>query len=477
MLNGLPLGQLVLDPSMRVIAADPAFVALFGGVVPGTLLDDIVSDRDRRGAISLASQITGYRPGSIIDLLVLLTLSGRDRYIRLRLLADGEQFRAFVEPADDPTSLTYELDLLRQRWSTIFNRSEDGIALVDDAGRLLQHNQRFIELVTSRSDHDIPLASDALLGRALAEIVPVELAPVAAALRGPAAEFQLGVTLGLNLLDIKGRTMRNPGSNRTETFLLVRDVTEQRQIELRDNIIRADLERAAKFQRSILGEAPNIAGVELRIVYEPLDAVGGDVYDAALLPDGTLRLFIADATGHGIEAALSTILIKNEYDRIKRHGASPAASLRELNNRIAANHHHIEMMFSCVICDFDLARNKLRYANAGHPAPWLVRAGAVESLEEDGALVGIKTGLRFPEWNLDLEGWESCVLVTDGVAESRNARGVEFGTDRLIAAIFEARRRNREVTDEIRTQVHAHRGRAPRRDDLTMLAVTRMRRS
>jgi sigma-B regulation protein RsbU (phosphoserine phosphatase) len=267
--------------------------------------------------------------------------------------------------------------------------------------------------------------------------------------------------------------MRDPGSRRTETFLLVRDVTEQRQIEDRDNIIRADLARAAAFQRSILGRPPAIPGVQLGIVYEPLDAVGGDVYDASILPDGTLRLFIADATGHGIEAALSTMLIKNEYDAIKKHGASPGASIRELNNRIANNHHHVEALFSCAICDIDLKRDKLRYSNAGHPAPLLMRSGDIEALEEDGALVGIKPGLRFPEWTIDLGGWESLVLVTDGVADARDVSGREFGTERLYAAIKEARRRHREVTDEILAQVDGHRGLAVRNDDMTSLAVTR----
>jgi sigma-B regulation protein RsbU (phosphoserine phosphatase) len=470
---GLPIGQLVLDKYLRITESDEVFTQLFGAVPVGMPLDDLVSERDRRGATALASQLNRFKPGMIVDLQLLIATPRRDRYVRLRLLAQGDGFRAFFEPADDPTSLTYELSLLRQRWSTVFNGSEDGIALLDEAGRLLEHNQRFLELLRLRSNHGILLSSDALLGRVLADLLPTELSPITAALLMNTGEINLTVTLGIDQLDVKGRTMRDPGSSRTETFLLVRDVTEQRQIEARDNIIRADLDRAAKFQRSILGRPPKIAGVQLGIVYEPLETVGGDVYDASLLPDGTLRLFIADATGHGIEAALSTILIKNEYDAIKKHGASPAASMRELNNRIASNHHNVEAMFSCVICDLDLARNKLRYSNAGHPAPLLVRNGDVESLEEDGALVGIKAGLRFPEWNMDLEAWESCVLVTDGVCESRDAAGKEFGIDRLCGAIREARRRNRDVCDEILAQVHEHRGIAPRRDDMTSLAVTR----
>lgn len=324
--------------------------------------------------------------------------------------------------------------------------------MLDEAGEILEHNQRFAVLLTQHGDAVLLAAANAV--------------------RDDRGEFQLIVTAGHEQLDVKGQRLSSARGT-TETFLLVRDVTHAREIEERDRIIRTDLERAAKFQRSILGKPPKVTGVQFGIAYEPLDAVGGDVYDAAVLPSGILRLFIADATGHGIEAALSTILIKNEYDAIKRHGASPAASLRELNNRIAANHHNVEAMFSCAIVDLDLARNKLQYANAGHPGPLLVRGGDVEILEEDGALVGIKPGLRFPEWNVDLDAWEACVLVTDGITESRNLLGKEFGTERLYGAIRKARESGRGITDEIVMQVTTHRGKAPRRDDLTAFAVER----
>ena len=105
---------------------------------------------------------------------------------------------------------------------------------------------------------------------------------------------------------------------------VVRDVTHQNQIEARDEMIRRDLERSAHYQRSVLGKPPAIDGLAFGIAYQPLDAVGGDVYDASLLPDGTLRLFIADATGHGIEAALATILIK-KASGVQKGSARPNA--------------------------------------------------------------------------------------------------------------------------------------------------------
>lgn len=470
---GLPIGQLVLDNHLRVVQACPRLRAMFDGGDPqGSSLDDLVWERDRRGATALASKLNAYRPGTIIDLQLVLEIGPRRRYVRMRLLSEGPQFRAYVEPSDEPQTLMYELALLRQRWTTIFHRSEDGIAVLGAEGKLLEHNQQFLELLKLRSHHGILLSSDALLGRSLPDLLPVELAPLTNALRSNTADFQLQVALGVDTLAISGRTMREPASSRVETFLLVRDVTEQRQIELRDNIIRADLQRAARFQRSILSTLPLLQDADVSLVYEPLDAVGGDVYDAAVLDDGTLRLFIADATGHGIEAALGTILIKNEYDAIKRSG-SPSSTLAQLNDRIAFNHANVELMFTSIVIDVDLARDTLRYANGGHPAPRLVRGGEVEQLEEDGAVVGVKAGLQFPEWDLQTGGWESLVLLTDGIIEARDRTGREFGEERVHSAIREARRRGREITSEIIAQVHAHCELAPLRDDMTLLSVNR----
>lgn len=469
---GLSIGQLVLDKHQRVVSMDATFERVFGTVPPGTPLDDLISDRDRRGGTILAVQLNQYRAGSVIDLPLLLQIGGRDRYTRLRLLAEENGWRAFIEPADEPGSLTYETGRLRQRWTAIFNRSDDGIAVLDDGGALVEHNQRFLELLKLRSNHGILLSDDALLGRVLAEIVPADLASVAAALRATSGDFQLTVTSGIEQLDIKGRTLRAPGSNRTEQFLLVRDVTEQRQIEERDQLIRRDLERAARYQRSVLGKPPVIEGLRFGITYQPLDAVGGDVYDASLLGTGWLRLFIADATGHGIEAALATMLIKNEYDAVKK-SPSPAIALRELNNRIATTHQKVATVFSGMVVDLDLQQNKLSYSNAGHPGAVLVRNGEVEELAEDGPLIGVRPNLVFPEWELDLEAWEALVLVTDGITDTRNSAGMSFGVAGLHAAVREALRRGRDIATEVRTHVDAFRGLAPAHDDVTALAVVR----
>lgn len=472
---GIQIGQLGLDSRLRVVESDTVLRALFGGADPtGSTLDDLVSERDRRGGAALAAGINSYVFGSVLDLQLVLVVGDNSRYVRMRLVGNAQGYRAYIEPADDPTSLTYELSQLRQRWTTIFNRSEDGIAILDESGCVVEINQQFLELIQLRSNHGILLASEALTGRVLADQLPSDLEALSAALRGRQSDFALSIQLGLHLLDIKGRAMRDPASGRTETFLLVRDVTEQRQIEARDNLIRADLHRAAMFQRSVFQQLPPVPGMQLGLLWDPLDAVGGDVYDAVLLAPDRLRLFIADATGHGIEAALATMLIKNEYDAIKARIGSPAECMYALNDRIARNHRKVEVMFSAAIVDLDPTSDRISYTNAGHPAPIMVVGGDVRELDEDGALVGVRPGQAFPELVAEVPGWISCVLVTDGIADTRSPAGQELGTARLHAAISDANQRARDIGTEVRAQLQAFRGLARARDDSTLLSATRV---
>jgi len=154
--------------------------------------------------------------------------------------------------------------------------------------------------------------------------------------------------------------------------------------------------------------------------------------------------------------------------------SSPAECLYLLNDRIARNHRNVEVMFSAAILDLDPASDRIRYSNAGHPAPIVVAGGQIRELDEDGALVGVRPGQTFPELMADVPGWVSCVLVTDGITDTRNATGQELGTARLHAAIQEANRHSRDIGTEVRAQMQAFRGAARARDDSTLLSATRV---
>ena len=100
-----------------------------------------------------------------------------------------------------------------------------------------------------------------------------------------------------------------------------------------------DLLQAEAFQRRILPALPKDGALRFRAFYKPADLVGGDVYDVCEVRPGHYRVFLADTTGHGVQASLRTMVLKTEYDRVKLLFPNPAAVLGELNRALGGDVH------------------------------------------------------------------------------------------------------------------------------------------
>lgn len=469
---GLPIGRVLLDDLFAIVGVDDTFRSLFGDAsdLIGRPLDEMISDRDRRGAVALASRLTQHR-GEVIDLPLVITNGGNDHFVRARLVSDDKRFVVYVEPGDREDSLTYELALARQRWTGVLQRSDEGIVLVDRDGTILQHNERFFELMRFRTIHGVSLTEAALQGRPLVPLLPRAFEELATRLERGDDDFVIRVETDGRSLELESRTLRLPLRGRIETLLLVRDLSEQRQIAERDKIIQADLDQAAAFQRALLSRTRSPRGLEVDVAYRPLQRVGGDVYDVTMLGEGTVRLFIADATGHGVTAALSTMLIKSEYDAVKDGGESPAATLAALNDRITRTYLKLAVMFTAAIVDISPDRTTLRYACGGHPGPLLCTETGIVELSEGGGFLGASPGQTYPEWTTRIERWHSLVLITDGVTEARNAAGQQFGDERLHAAIADADARGRRINANVLSRLDAYVDTQAQTDDITMLTI------
>lgn len=205
------------------------------------------------------------------------------------------------------------------------------------------------------------------------------------------------------------------------------DVAEGRSIPINLD----DLREASEFQKKALPPPPQLEGVDVDVFYRPLDGVGGDLYHFTQLDTRQLRVLVADATGHGIKASLTTMLILSEYEIIRRSVQSPAQILSELNDRLATTYGHVGVRLTALCADFDFAAGVLRYASAAHPQPLLVRRGQGRELEGGGSFVGLMAGLSYPEHSVVLEAGDSLYLFTDGVSEQTSEGGDLYGERRL----------------------------------------------
>jgi serine phosphatase RsbU (regulator of sigma subunit) len=258
-------------------------------------------------------------------------------------------------------------------------------------------------------------------------------------------------------------------------FGLERDHERARKlIEERDAMIFAELEQARRFQQAILTSLPHLDGCDLEVLYRPFGQVGGDLYDVARVDRSRVRLFVADATGHGIKAALGTMLIKAEYEALKGHRVGPASLLKLLSDKVHVAYRSLEMIFTAVVADFDVSTGEVRYACAAHPPPLALLGGTPRELAEtEGSFVGLAREAVFEERTETLAHGDAVVLLTDGVAEAAHPMSGEFGERRILAAMAEAHAVRAPIAAAVGEALDGYLRPGAPEDDVTVLAVRR----
>lgn len=244
-----------------------------------------------------------------------------------------------------------------------------------------------------------------------------------------------------------------------------------RVLESQSAVIQADLERAETIQRALLPQdPPAIPGWCIETLYRPGSRVGGDFYDAVLLDDGHLGLVIADAAGHGVAAAMLSVLFKL---RLKQFGSTgrmlqPQEVLQRLNHRLYDMLSASGAFITAAYILLDLRTGDGQIALAGHP-PCLLGpdGGEARKLERTGPALGLEADPHYAQHTFSLEAGDSLMLYTDGILEGGPdsprtddlAAGMAKVTDRtaMLGALFE----------------RATRGVSGERDDITLLLIQR----
>ncbi|MCE9501421.1 MAG: SpoIIE family protein phosphatase, partial [Leptospira sp.] len=155
-------------------------------------------------------------------------------------------------------------------------------------------------------------------------------------------------------------------------------------------IIRHDLHIAHKIQQNILPKSIKIQGLQISTKYLPMTEVGGDIFNVQEIKPGHIRIFIADATGHGVQAAMVTFAIKSEYENLSSQLSDPAEVLTRLNNQFIQRYGSLQTYFSCFLMDIKIEAKKLSFSSAGHPDQVLLRKKKIELLSRTGRLIGVK---------------------------------------------------------------------------------------
>ncbi len=247
-----------------------------------------------------------------------------------------------------------------------------------------------------------------------------------------------------------------------------------RELEHKSETIRNDLERAQVIQRALLpAEPPRLDGVHVDALYRPGMSVGGDLYDVRLLDDGRLALYVADAAGHGVAAAMLSVLFKQRLKMCDDDGEAlaPADVLRRVNARLAGDVSAHGLFLTAGYVLLDTTTGELRAASAGHTPMLLHRAsGENVLLKRTGPALGLAPDAEFTEHRVTLERGDRLILYTDGLVEGLEATDSDEILRVLVPALTGASsdgpRRLREVFARV------DRGAAgDGRDDVTLLVL------
>ncbi|MBN1497486.1 MAG: PAS domain S-box protein [Spirochaetes bacterium] len=252
-----------------------------------------------------------------------------------------------------------------------------------------------------------------------------------------------------------------------------------RELRLRVEQNQQEMEAAQKVQLAILPQQPprsDLVAVAYR--YSPMDKLGGDFMSFTnFKEDRSLGVLIGDVSGHGVEAALYTMMIKAISDRLlRKHGHLPTDYLNYLNQELRTSmpSHFLTAIYGILDSAKDGDGITFTFAKGGHPLPVVYRqeAGTVSYVPAQGTALGLFRDIIHPSVTLSLQKGDRVFLYTDGFIEARNRRDEIFGFDAFLSLINRAHRPCRPLEDTLSSIMTAidefHEG-SPREDDMLII--------
>ena len=204
--------------------------------------------------------------------------------------------------------------------------------------------------------------------------------------------------------------------------------------------------------------------------WQPAHAVGGDYFDVLKLGENRLAICIADVSGKGVPAALLMANVQASLRASVRDMDSPARVCSIINGMLCESIAADKFVtFFCGV--LDAGTRTFRYCNAGHPYPILVSSGAVRTLDQGGAVLGVFPAWTYQDSSVDLSSGDRLLLFTDGITEAEGPQGEEFGMEK-VAAFAKAHAANSaaKMNQQLLAEVTEFCG-AQFQDDATLLVL------
>ena len=205
----------------------------------------------------------------------------------------------------------------------------------------------------------------------------------------------------------------------------------------------------------------------------PAKGVGGDFYNFFLIDEDHLAVMLGDVSGKGIPASLFMMEANLLLSDRTAMGGSPAEIMAFVNERLCTR-NKAEMFVTLWLGILELSTGRMVAANAGHEFPALKTPGAGFELLKDshGFVLGGMEGLRYKDYELQLEPGAKLFIYSDGVPEASDEENRMFGLENMLTALNrDPAAEPKQLLHNVRSAVNDFVQTAEQFDDLTMLCL------
>jgi serine phosphatase RsbU (regulator of sigma subunit) len=260
---------------------------------------------------------------------------------------------------------------------------------------------------------------------------------------------------------------------RDRTFRLLQAEKERSEGLLKR--IEKDLDLASKIQKDFLPRRdPRLERFEISGTNVSCYEVGGDYYDFVPVDPYRLGVAVGDVSGKGIGAALLMASLRAAF-RAEIHPRYRIEEMAAKLNDFVNQSSSVSSFITFFYCEIDRNKEELRYVNAGHNPPFVLRTdGSLETLEGTGFCLGMFPGAMYEAKSTPLKQGDIALIYTDGITDSRNTDDAEYTTDRLVSLL----RRHAQlpaagIATAIADDAVRFRGDARQFDDQTLVVIKR----
>ncbi|NWG29647.1 MAG: serine/threonine-protein phosphatase [Ignavibacteriaceae bacterium] len=247
-------------------------------------------------------------------------------------------------------------------------------------------------------------------------------------------------------------------------------------LELKDKLLaKTELQEGRAIQQALMPEqSPKIKGWDIWLFTRSANDVGGDLLDFIQIDENKFGIAVGDVAGKGLSAALLMAKLQSTI-RALVYDYPSLETLGDKINKIFHRDSPSKIFASLVYVEIICESGELKFINAGHYPPLIVKKEMVEQLEKDAPALGLIKEAVFNKQHLSLEQNDFLIIYSDGLTEAKNESGEFFGETKLIELLANRHKMtSQQLGEMIIATVDFFTGKIPAHDDLTLAVLKKI---